>query len=61
MAKNEKTESKEQKVEKTTKKVKNSEKQQQPGQPFFEKNQLFDLNTPIDRKHGLPVDCRAQN
>ena len=27
----------------------------------FSKNQKNDLNTPIDRKHSLPIDCRAQN
>jgi hypothetical protein len=31
-----------------------------PGTQFFEKSKN-DLNTPIDRKHSLPIDCRAQN
>ena len=28
---------------------------------ILRKIKQIDLSTPIDRKHGLPDDCRAQN
>ena len=41
--------------------AKNSKKRRIARPTFFEKNQLFNLKTPIDRKHVLPVDCREHS